>query len=611
MNDLIETGVPLFDRNFGGLLSGRPYLAFGDPGTGKSLLGLQFLSAGIARGEPGLLLTLERPEDLLPQAERLGFVLEEPLDDSRLILLEYDQNATGLILRYGWKPFLEKLRPFALEHGVRRAVFDPIHPLFAGNTEEGRMRYDLRYLVESLEEWGWTTLFFNERGATSGHPSFYRVFSDLCSGVFELQDETEELTSTKYLFVHKMRHAAGPRRKIPFQILPPQGLVEIDAPAHAGPGDSASETQTRGGSQSPQPGLGAFPATPFAGPSAQRSFEDPASSHGAGMRVGSPDTRFAGPVPSGASPAGAEGETKKTVLLVDDDPFIRRLLEKSLEAEFRVLQAEDGVSAITTALTEAPDVVVLDVMLPGINGFEVCRALRSSGADVPILLVSGGACDEEDRVRGLFLGANDYISKPFSVRELTGKVRSASRYRVAVPTDVPREELDRVLENARQRFVSGKRFLQLSDQACQDAARYQVPLAAIRLRWEAASLPAEARGQLLAALERLTRPEDILGLAEENGASEAMCLLTAEDAGGVVRYLKRLRGYLLEAAPDHFGTEAAGISASFSVYQPAEGGKWTGRDLLEHAEGNTRDLTGESESVVGEEEEAPRTGTDG
>lgn len=117
-----------------------------------------------------------------------------------------------------------------------------------------------------------------------------------------------------------------------------------------------------------------------------------------------------------------------TVLLVDDDPKIRELLRLYVEREgHRTLAAADGEMAVATALRAKPDLVVLDVMLPGLDGFEVCRRIRDE-SDVPILLLTARSGDS-DKVVGLDIGADDYVVKPFSPRELMARVRALLRRR--------------------------------------------------------------------------------------------------------------------------------------------------------------------------------------
>ncbi len=114
------------------------------------------------------------------------------------------------------------------------------------------------------------------------------------------------------------------------------------------------------------------------------------------------------------------------ILIVDDDPHIRQLLAFALEkAGFIACEASDGEAALAMAAQAAPDLVVLDINMPRMDGLEVCRRLRAEG-DLPILFLSSR--DEEiDRVLGLELGGDDYVSKPFSPRELVARVRAVLR----------------------------------------------------------------------------------------------------------------------------------------------------------------------------------------
>ena len=129
-----------------------------------------------------------------------------------------------------------------------------------------------------------------------------------------------------------------------------------------------------------------------------------------------------------------------TVLIVDDDPKIRELLRLYVTRDgHRVAFAEDGVQALAAARAQPPDLVLLDVMLPGLDGFEVCRQLRESG-DVPIVLLTARSGDS-DKVVGLDLGADDYVVKPFSPRELMARVRVQLRRRRRNGTPQPNQEV--------------------------------------------------------------------------------------------------------------------------------------------------------------------------
>jgi two-component system response regulator MprA len=115
------------------------------------------------------------------------------------------------------------------------------------------------------------------------------------------------------------------------------------------------------------------------------------------------------------------------VLVVDDDPPLRRMLERTLLAEgFEVTLAADGGAALVAAERSAPDVIVLDVAMPALDGLAVCRRLRSKGLPTPILMLTARDA-VPDRVAGLEAGADDYLVKPFAVQELIARIRALTR----------------------------------------------------------------------------------------------------------------------------------------------------------------------------------------
>ncbi len=124
------------------------------------------------------------------------------------------------------------------------------------------------------------------------------------------------------------------------------------------------------------------------------------------------------------------------ILIVDDEPPIIDLLSYNLQrANYQVVTATDGEQAVSRARQEQPDLIILDLMLPHLDGLEVCRILRRE-RDVPIIMLT--ARDAEiDRVVGLELGADDYVVKPFSVRELMARVKNVLRRTTPPPPDAP------------------------------------------------------------------------------------------------------------------------------------------------------------------------------
>jgi len=117
----------------------------------------------------------------------------------------------------------------------------------------------------------------------------------------------------------------------------------------------------------------------------------------------------------------------KKVLIVEDDPGISLSLKDEFESlGYMVFKAENGRKGLAVARQESPDLIILDLMLPGIDGYEVCRELRNEGNRTPIIMLTAKN-KEIDKVLGLELGADDYVTKPFSIRELMARVRAVLR----------------------------------------------------------------------------------------------------------------------------------------------------------------------------------------
>ncbi|HEY7031274.1 MAG TPA: response regulator transcription factor [Thermomicrobiales bacterium] len=127
------------------------------------------------------------------------------------------------------------------------------------------------------------------------------------------------------------------------------------------------------------------------------------------------------------SPTGQTGkDLMPTVLIVDDEPIVREVVADYLRKDgFRVESAADGPEALSRFATARPDLVLLDLMLPGIDGLEVCRRIRTA-SNVPIIMVTAKS-EETDTIIGLGVGADDYVAKPFSPRELVARIKAVLR----------------------------------------------------------------------------------------------------------------------------------------------------------------------------------------
>ncbi|MCG3135269.1 MAG: Transcriptional regulatory protein WalR [Planctomycetes bacterium] len=123
------------------------------------------------------------------------------------------------------------------------------------------------------------------------------------------------------------------------------------------------------------------------------------------------------------------------ILVVEDDPAIRLGLVKNLGFEgYEVVEAKDGEQGLELAFSERPDLILLDLMLPGMNGYEICRSVRKHDSAVAILMLTAKGF-EQDKVLGLDVGADDYVTKPFSVKEVMARVRALLRKKRALEGD--------------------------------------------------------------------------------------------------------------------------------------------------------------------------------
>jgi DNA-binding response OmpR family regulator len=163
----------------------------------------------------------------------------------------------------------------------------------------------------------------------------------------------------------------------------------------------------------------------------------------------------------------AEVRNPAKILVVEDEPNMVAGLRDNFEFEgYQVITARDGIEGLERALAESPDLVVLDVMMPRMSGLEVCRQLRAKRASIPIIMLTARG-QEVDKVVGLELGADDYVTKPFSIRELLARVRAILRRTAALPKNQDQHsfgdvEVDlhrrRVLRSGKLLDISSKEF---------------------------------------------------------------------------------------------------------------------------------------------------------
>jgi two-component system, OmpR family, alkaline phosphatase synthesis response regulator PhoP len=136
--------------------------------------------------------------------------------------------------------------------------------------------------------------------------------------------------------------------------------------------------------------------------------------------------------------AGGDGKARAKILIVEDDVAIAFGLERNLRFEgYEVLVATDGEKGLELAIDGRPDLIILDIMLPKVNGYEICQTLRKNGIATPVIFLSAKN-REVDKVTGLDLGGDDYITKPFGLRELLARVKTILRRVQGEETEAPR-----------------------------------------------------------------------------------------------------------------------------------------------------------------------------
>ena len=153
---------------------------------------------------------------------------------------------------------------------------------------------------------------------------------------------------------------------------------------------------------------------------------------------------------------------KKILIVEDDEAILKGLMENLQQEHYKVIYADDGEKGYAMAKKENPDLIILDVMLPSKNGFEICQDLRKEKIATPIIMLTGKG-EETDKVLGLELGADDYVTKPFSVRELLARVKAVLRRKFEAEHDISEYSFgDVYLDFKKQEAVRGKKKLDMS-----------------------------------------------------------------------------------------------------------------------------------------------------
>ncbi|MBM3318218.1 MAG: response regulator [Candidatus Eisenbacteria bacterium] len=538
--------IPLLERALGGLMPGHAYLFHGGGGVGKTVLALQVARAWTGGGRRVLFLTADLPESLLDQSSLLGLSLQPAWERGDLVLCAYAHGAAADVRAHGMRAFLERLRAAGGEQ-ASALILDPITPLFEAFGGAAAIERDVRLLCDTLRDWRWSVAFLADTNELRQRSGLREALAARCAGVLELSPARGRPNPAESPFILKVERAR--------QVTPAGGLVPYAIVLEAG-------------------------LIPVSTPSEEESFADARADRPARVLLG----------------VGEESE---------EIPALARLLRRTMEVEV----VADGATALARAATWNPDVLLLQADLKPLSGYAVCRALRQGRYTVPVILMTGKGRRRSDRVRALLNGATDLVQTPFDLREVAGRIRMASRMRVAsLETGVELHLLEVLSARARDNLLELPEFLEGVGVALRAAGRFSSPVSLVTFRFHAdpaAPAGAEPWSRFLRALQRGIRSGDMLCHPDPWSAAALLC---HEGRGGALAFGDRVRGLAeealgREASPESpWRIDVAGVTIEADV-----GSEVGARDLLAQAFANARPFLGAGAEI----EALPLTGTDG
>ncbi|MFQ5698718.1 MAG: response regulator [Myxococcota bacterium] len=495
------TGVALLDQVLGGAEPGLPLMIAGPIGSGRTLLSLELARAALQRGDQVVYLTPESWSVLSRQAEIFGDGIERAIRERRLVLLQLRPDVAGSLRAHGAAPLVSAIRDEAPT--ARLVVVDGLHILFEEILDPQPLRAAVETLLSGYEVPEQLCVVTIDVERLRRQPGMERALCDVCGALVEL---SREETGRRWLTVLKSRLREAPGR-VEFR-LGAGGSRIVD------PSDSTRDEP--GSVAAPEVSEPTAPAAPLR--------ESVADEHRVEVREREEDGE---PVEAG----------RPRVLVADADAASRQQLVRWLSPRFEVEAVCDGVEALSALLHRAPALLILDLELPRVSGYEVLHACQQSRRFLPTLVLSSRLVRTTDRIRPLVLGASDLLRKPPTRLELLHRIEALLRRRpddCETPPSRSKGSLeDLLLVASASRRLEEAAFRERAARAVRFGDRFDVPSCLLGIEVDE---PGDLDAILTAAESTLRAEDAFVELAERR----ALLLLVAAGPEHAERVLERL-----------------------------------------------------------------------
>lgn len=499
-----STGVDIIDEVLGGITPGLPCVLAGPSGSGRTVLSLQLAAAGIEQGRVVSLLCNEPAPLLLRQASTLGLDLVPAIENERLALLEMDADVAAITTALGSEALIEAIR--TEQPLCSLLIVDPLSVVTAGIFDEAQLRAVARGLVSSAPDWMIALTVESERLALQ--QGLERILGEVCGAFLELTNVDGE----RRLTVEKTRTGVPRHPYVRFEVGEGGTRLLDEPPSPARPRSAARPEQ---------------PADrPMHAHESDAASRDPVDAHRPALA--GPTTRPA------AARLADDDEHTPVVLVVDSDRQSRDQIVKWLEGRYEVIQAEDGFEAMTALMSRSPDLVILDLVMPRVSGFELLSAIQRSGQMIPRLVISGSLVRAGDRLAPLVLGATDLLAKPLERFELLLKAEMLLRLEgETAPLMDPVEAEGLFARISKTRLLSKEDFEARLGRACSLGDRLGLPSSIVAV----SSTSSRTLDQFLAASDESLRFEDATLRVSQRRAVILLVATEHEDAPGATERL--------------------------------------------------------------------------